>query len=664
MKLMIVESPGKVEKLSEYLGDGWMVAASVGHISDMPLHEIGVEAPHFRPTYYLTERGTTVVDRLKRLVAKASEVVLATDPDREGEAIAWHLEQCLELNNPTRMTFARITKDAIQEALASPRRIDNQLVNAQEARRVLDRLVGYMVSPELSLLTGQKMSAGRVQSPAVRLVVERDRAIAAFRATKHFGASLSFAPAKLNQSPGPDGASWSADWQVVPDFAPEEAPYFLDREFAVWVSETRSVHVVSFEEAPAKRSPPAPFITSTMQQAGSVALGLDPKETMQAAQRLYELGHISYHRTDNPNLAVESLAEIEKLAEALGLQMAEQPRTFKASASAQAGHPAITPTHWELETAGETPAQQALYKLIRIRAIACQLADAKYAERTAKLTDSDPKGGKPLIFVARGRTLTDPGWLKLQAGDSTEEAEDESEPTNAVPVLEVGAVLAVHSGKLVEKTTKAPARYTQASLIKKLESEGIGRPATYASIMDNILTREYVKTDKKFLRSTPTGELVVDSLAGRFGFIDLPFTRTVEEDLDRIAKGEAGYQAVITGVYERLNRELASLKITATPRYPCSECGSPLRRVSGRNGFFWGCSAYPTCSVMLPDESGKPGQKKAVEVSVHKCPQCGKQLIHHVKKGAGGYNFWGCSGYKSGCKSTYEDAQGVPKLPT
>jgi DNA topoisomerase-1 len=648
MKLMIVESSGKIAKLSAILGEGWKVAASVGHVRDLPQKEMGVAAPYFLPRYELTERGADVVNRLKNLARNAEAVYLATDPDREGESISWHLQLCLKLEDPLRITFDEITATAVKASLASPRKIDVNRVAAQEARRVLDRLVGYMVSPQLSDHTGTALSAGRVQSPAVRLVVERERAIRAFTSTHHFSAALIF--------PGNEG-EWSAEWLTKPEFATEEEPYFLDRAFAAKVAEVTTVRVVSSAESQARRSPPPPFITSTLQQAASVVLSLDPKATMDAAQKLYEQGHITYHRTDNPNVSEESLGDIHAEAAKLGLPIAESPRKFKAPDGAQVGHPAITPTHWDIAQAGESPQQQALYKLIRLRSIACQLADARYAVRTARLEAVDLVGRKRVQFEGKGRTLTAPGWLALTAGDQTEDESEKIEPTNPVPLLQPDQELTVARGKLLEKKTKAPSRFTQASLVAKLESEGIGRPATYASIMDNIVRRGYVRADKKFLAPTPTGELVVDALVGKFQFMDLGFTREVEEDLDRIARGELGYRPVVTKVHEQLQRELATLQIGSAAKHPCPQCERPLRRIKGPSGHFWGCTGHPACKATLPDDNGEPGRR---EVSGHNCPDCGKPLVHRLKKGKGGYDFWGCSGYRDGCRVTFPSKDGAP----
>jgi DNA topoisomerase-1 len=651
MKLMIIESPGKIAKLSAILGADWKIAASVGHVRDLPQKEMGVHAPDFRPHYELTERGSGVVAKLKALAKDADAVYLATDPDREGESISWHLQQCLKLPNPLRVTFNEITASAVRQALVKPRSIDVRRVAAQEARRVLDRLVGYMVSPELSNQAGIQLSAGRVQSVAVRLVVERERAIRAFKVTQHYGAALFFAGAKT---------PWRADWVTVPDYVSEDAPYFMDRAFAASVAAVKRVKVLSCDESNARRSPPPPFTTATMQQAASSALGLDPKKAMEVSQKLYEQGHITYHRTDNPNVSDEALPDIFAVATALGLDMADAPRRFKAKEGAQEGHPAITPTHWEVDEAGETPEQKALYKLIRLRAIACQLADAVYAVRTVRLQALDGPGDKPVTFEAKGRALVAEGWLKLLAGDQAEEESDQKEPANPVPQVAVGAALDVERGELLDKKTRPLPRYTQATLIKKLEAEGVGRPATYAAIMDNIMTRGYVRIDKKFLVPTETGELINDSLTGHFEFIEVGFTREVEEDLDRIAQGERAYRAVIQRVYEKLQGELSTMQVSATPKHPCPDCGKALRRRKGNKGFFWGCMGYPGCSVTLPDESGKPGQRKPQTVSDFACEKCGKPLARRVKQGKGGYDFYGCTGFRDGCKATNPTKNGSP----
>lgn len=651
MKLMIIESPGKVKKLSSILGKDWTIAASVGHVRDLPAKAIGVAAPDYKPDYELTERGIGVIKKLAGLVKQADAVYLATDPDREGEAIAWHLKQCLRLKNPIRVAFGEITPKAVKAALNEKGVIDTGLVGAQEARRVLDRLVGYKVSPKLSNQAGRRLSAGRVQSPAVRLVVEREREIAAFTVTQHFGALLRFQG---------EQEAWTAEWLTKPDFVTDDSPYFMDRNFAQAVAGIDAVEVLACDDKTVKRSPPAPFTTSTLQQAASVALGMNPKATMSTAQKLYEQGYITYHRTDNPNISDEAMPDIKAVAEQMGLPLVESMRRFKASADAQAGHPAITPTHWEVESAGDTDEQQALYRLIRVRAIACQLADALYAVRVVRLSATESESGKVLTFEGRGRTLTEKGWLALLDGDQTEE-EKTVEADNPVPVLGVGDSLQVIGGEVLEKATKPPARFTEASLVKKLDSAGIGRPATYAAIMSNIMDRGYVETKQRFLYPTSTGELIVDALVGKFAFVELAFTRDVEKELDRIAEGEANYKDVVAGVAAQLEQELAALHVEGGEVYDCPECGSAMRQIKGKHGLFWGCSSHPECSCTLPDDNGKPGKRKAAATSEFVC-DCGKEkpLVHRHKAGKKGYDFFGCSDYRNGCTKTYKNKGGKP----
>lgn len=674
MKLMIIESPGKRKKLQQILaklqpGVDWRIEASIGHIRDLPARGLedgqivtGIKAD-FTPVYELSERGREVVGKLKKLVKEADEVYLATDPDREGESISWHLQQALSLKSPIRVSFNDINLSKVEAALAAKGLIDIQKVAAQEARRVLDRLVGYMVSPELRRQTGQPLSGGRVQSPAVYLVVIRERQIRAFVKVNHFGVRLIFADAKTGE--------WAAGWKTLPDFTTKENPYFLDKSIADQVAAVKQVMVEACEQTEAKRSPPAPFTTSLLQQAASNALRFKPKKTMEVAQKLYEQGHITYMRTDNPNIGEESMDELRAVASALGLEVVKERRTFKAKDGAQEGHPAITPSHWDVVEAGETPDEQALYKLIRLRAIASQLADARYDVRKATLRAKDPIDGKPVRFEATGRTLTYKGWLELLADDTAEEKDDddaeEEAANNPVPSLEVGQILTVHQGKLLAKATKAPPRYTEASLVKALEAEGIGRPATYAAIMDNITSRSYVEPAGRFLQPTALGELIVDSLVGNFEFIQLGFTKDLEDDLDRIANGKAAYRAVIQKLYLKLKEEIEAQQIKVPTKvkevevFPCPECGKDLRRIpKGANGPFWGCSAHPECSVTLPDNNGKPGQRKVVELSNFACAKCGKPLIHREKKGKGGFDFWGCSGFKDGCKTAYPNIKGKP----
>ena len=592
-KLLILESPGKVKKVQEFLGSGWKVAASVGHVRDLPVKEMGVTAPDFKPHYIPTDRGKDVLSRLAGMVKNAEEVYLATDPDREGEAIAWHLQEALKLKNAKRVTYSEITEAAIRDALSRPRSINMALVAAQEGRRVLDRFCGYMVSGPLSNTVGEKLSAGRVQSPAVRLVVEREKEIKAFSSTTHYGAELTFE----NVDNITDG--WKATLLVKP-WLENDQEYLLDKALAEKASVLRSLEVIDCKELESRAAPPAPFTTSTLQQAASSSLKFAPKQTMQLAQRLYEQGAITYMRTDSPNLSQEAVHAIRAYCGAKSWPLVETPRKWKSKEGAQEAHEAIRPTHIGAEEAGETEDEKKLYSLIRLRSLACQLEDAVYAVRTLQLGANVE--GKPALFEAKGRTMLSQGWKILaDAKSSPHEGEEENEPSNPVPAMKPGTKATALAGAITTKKTKPAPRFTEASLISELEKRGIGRPSTYAAIIDTISSRKYVTTEKRFLVPTPLGEKIVSGLCGHFSFIEYDFTRSMEQSLDDIAEGKAEYCAVISVAYDQLSQEVQSF-------------------------------AKATGKV---------------------CPKCGKLMVHRVKKsgrdGKGGYDFWGCTGWPE-CK--------------
>ena len=591
-KLLILESPGKVKKVQEILGSGWKVAASVGHVRDLPVKEMGVAAPDFKPQYLPTDRGKEVLARLAGMVKNAEAVYLATDPDREGEAIAWHLQDALKLKDAKRVTYSEITEKAIRAALDAPRSIDMALVAAQEGRRVLDRFCGYMVSGPLSNVAGEKLSAGRVQSPAVRLVVEREREIKGFHSTTHYGVELTFESLD-NITDG-----WKAAWVVKPWLA-DGQEYMLDKALAEKVSVLRTLDVLGCQESESRAAPPAPFTTSSLQQASSNALKFTPKRTMELAQRLYEQGAITYMRTDSPNLSQEAVEAFRTYCESQGWPLVEKPRTWKSKEGAQEAHEAIRPTHIEQEDAGETVDEKALYRLIRLRSLACQLEDAVYAVRVLQLgTDLD---GRQTLFEAKGRTLVSQGWKVLTATDQAEDGEDApQEPENSVPAMKPGTKATALSGALLTKKTKPAPRFTEASLIRELEKRGIGRPSTYAAIIDTIASRGYVKTEKRFLVPTPLGEKVVDTLRGNFAFVEYAFTKGMEQSLDDIAEGKAEYLSVIAAAHAQLEQELTAFaKITGKV---CPKCGKPMvHRMKkagkdGKGGYdFWGCTGWPEC---------------------------------------------------------------------
>lgn len=658
--LLIIESPGKKKKLESILGASYVVHASFGHIRDLPEKELGVAAPDYKPKYVVSDaRSKETIAKLKKAAEGADRVLLATDPDREGEAIAWHVAQELKIKNPQRVTYQEITDKAVKAAVAAPRALDMNLVHAQEARRVLDRLVGYEVSPALSDKAGLRLSAGRVQSPAVRLVVERERAIRAFKATTHFGAELTF-------------GAWKATWETKPHRV-DGSEYLMDQALATAAAAVRDVRVTDFADTQTKKAPPAPFTTSTLQQRAQAALKFKPKKTMEVAQKLYEQGVITYMRTDSPNLSDEACAEIAAYANANGLPLAEKRRKWKAKGNAQEAHEAIRPAHVEDLDAGETEDEKALYKLIWSRAVASQLADATFAVRTATLVSASPIAGDVhATYIGRGRTLTDKGWKALYDEPDDEEDED-NDAANPVPELTIDAGLRAEKGEVLTKTTKAPARYTLATLVKELETNGIGRPATYAAILENITQREYITEDKKgYLSATLTAEKIVDSLVTTFQFIELDYTRDLEGDLDEIAEGKKSYRDVVATAHQQLAGEIGKMGTGET--HACPECGKAMRRKSGKNGAFWGCSGYPDCKTTLPDADGKPGERivKAPAPAtpagtVFNCADCGKPLRRNTRTAANdpkgkGWDFYGCTGYPV-CKKTYKvDGEGSPIL--
>ena len=657
--LVIVESPKKVKTIGPILGPRYTVMASVGHVRDLPPKDMGIDPVSFALSYEATERGRSVLAKLKAAAKEADGVILATDPDREGEAISWHLAESLNLKNPQRVTFTAITKDKILAAFAAPRALDMQRVHAQEARRALDRIIGYRVSPALSEATGQKLGAGRVQSPAVRLIVDLERIIGAFKSTQHYGAELIFT--------NDDATKWKAQFDTKPHLAPGET-YLLDDKLAKLAAAVRNVTVAEYSDSEEGKAPDAPFTTSTMQKAAGQRLKLKPKETMQLAQKLYEQGAITYHRTDAPNMDEEGIADIAAYAQGAGLKLADKPRKWKAKDGAQEGHEAIRPTQAANLDCGEDDAEKALYRLIWQRAVASQLANAVYAVRTVRLAGDAE--GTPVSFKATGKTLLSPGWQAVYAEDAADEDDEKDETSsNPIPALTVDDALVASDGRVLTKKTKPPVRYKLPTLVMEMEKLGIGRPSTYAAILDNIMAREYITEDKKgYLLPSSIGEILRDGLVDRFAFIDLDYTRGLEDQLDQIAEGQASYHDVVSAAWASLDDELANLEAANLPvAHPCPTCAKALRRIKGAHGFFWSCSDRE-CKTTLPDAKGKPGERKAPPAPTGiDCPKCGTELAHRVgtskpvKRGMKPrpYDFYSCTSPK--CDAKYNTgADGKP----
>ncbi|GAB6042257.1 type I DNA topoisomerase [Endothiovibrio diazotrophicus] len=674
-KLMIVESPTKAREIAAWLGAEWTVRASLGHIADLPERAMGVEPPNYRPQYVFTERGRKTVANLLPL-AKAAEVIyIATDPDREGESIAYHVVAALGLDERyQRVTFNAINERAVKTALARPRRIDLALVRAADARRVLDRLVGYRVSPALGRAAGTRgLSAGRVQSPALRLVVEREEAIERFRPTDHFGVTLSFES---------DGMPWSARWDSTPLLQDGET-YWLDRPFAERVAALRALRIIGIERREARRKPPPPFTTSTLLQAAANALGLGAEEGMRLAQALFEGGGphgglITYHRTDQPNLSDEGVeaARAWLLTHGQGALLPDTPHTWKAPAGAQEAHEAIRPLDFAVERiepgqlnhvkrAADREAAAALYRLIWERAVACQMTAAVDEVTTVELESLQPIEEHTPRFVARGRVERVAGWRSLTRDHALEDEADEATPP--LPRLEEGAEPTAHSGTVTEHRTQPPPRYTEAALNRKLEELGIGRPSTYASIMTTLHRREYVSAGKKRgkgaapLTPTERGRAVVTMLREAFRFMDYRFTAEMEARLDRIAQGQGDYARMAAEIDDDLEASIPRIRPVVLDKdatraeivkQTCPECGQPLALRNGKKGKFLGCTAYPDCrhtEPWLSDEERK-----------HPCPADGCDGYLRKRTGAKGA-FWGCSRYPA-CKETRPDEHGRPGL--
>lgn len=585
MKLLIVESPAKAKTISKYLDGKYTVKASVGHIRDLPKSNkkaIDIEGG-FIPHYEISPGKEEVVSEIKALAKKADEVILATDPDREGEAIAWHIAEATGLKNPKRVVFHEITKEAILEAMEHPRGIDQNLRYAQEARRVLDRLVGYDLSGLIWKKVRYGLSAGRVQSPALRIIMEREREIRAFKSHAFWVITADMKtkagiPLSLTCSKEP------TDKKEVDDIIARAKKHDWE--------------ITDIEESTVKRSPKAPFITSTLQQAASSRLGFTPSRTMMIAQRLYEAGHISYMRTDSTNLSKVALGQIAQIVEKnYGKKYLEFRTYAKKSKNAQEAHEAIRPSYITTESAGANDEQKKLYKLIWQRTVASQMADAELLRTkiTANITtDKLPE------FQVNGSRVLFPGWLSADPDARGEDVE--------LPKLTKGDELDLKEIRSEEKATQPPPRYSEAGLVKELEKRGIGRPSTYASIIRTIEERGYVEKENKALKPTDTGDVVSSFLEENFmEYINDSFTAEMEDSLDDIASGQKEYLATLRKFYtpflKAVKAKEKTAKITtlgdADAKYKCPKCGSDMIIKLGRNGKFLSCSTYPDCDGAL-----------------------------------------------------------------
>ena len=626
MKLVIVESPTKAKTISQYLGEDFLVRSSYGHVRDLPKSELGIDVEKdFEPEYIVPTKAKKNLSTLKKEAAKADVVILATDEDREGEAIAWHLVQALGLNKAKtkkpieRIVFHEITKSAIMGALQEPREILSDLVDAQQARRVLDRLVGYKLSPVLWKRYWRGLSAGRVQSVAVRLMVEREREIEKFKPEEYWSII-----AQLQAVEGPvfsAGLSESHGKAVEKLSIPNEtaAKEIVDSlTGAPWT-------VKAVERKEASRMPHAPFTTSTLQQEASRRLRYSSRQTMMFAQGLYEAGYITYMRTDSVNLSEQSLADAAKAITSTYGAKYHKRRKFKTkSKNAQEAHEAVRPTDPamapETLAAALTPQQAKLYDLIWRRFMASQMADALFDAATIDVAAGD------YGFRATGSVITFDGWLKMYPS-SVEES--------VLPAVKEGESLTLKELLTEQHFTKPPARFNEASLIKTLEKEGIGRPSTYASIISTILKRGYVEKDRsRAFHPTETGTQVNDFLVEQFPrIVDVQFTSRMEDELDEIARGERKWVPVIREFYDPFAKDLKEktkqaqaakeAEVEQTDKI-CEKCGSPMIVKRGRFGKFIACSNFPTCKNVLKE----PKEQKEVEKVGRVCPQDGGELVY------------------------------------
>lgn len=668
--LVIVESPGKIKALSKYLGKDYTVMASMGHVRDLPKSKMGIETEKdFKPQYIVSPDKKKVIKDLKAKIGDKTEVWIATDEDREGEAIGWHLVHALKLPHPNktkRIVFHEITEPAILEAIQSPRTLDLNKVDAQQARRILDRLVGYELSPLLWKKIKYGLSAGRVQSVAVRLVVEREREIDAFKPEEYWSIEGLFTPekgkeefvAKLTKHKG----------KAIKPGSEAESMAILDAlKGADYV-------ITDIEKKTVKRNPAPPFTTSTLQQEAARKLGFSVKKTMTLAQKLYEgvdlkTGHeglITYMRTDSVNLSATALSQAKKLiTDEFGKEFAlEKPRYYKGRKGAQEAHEAIRPTLLtrkpEALVAYLEKDALKLYELIWKRTVACQMAEALLDKVGVDIEAED------YTFRATGQTIQFAGFFQVYMEGKDEDEEQEDNDENLLPELEKGEHPKLKKIIPNQHFTKPPARYTEASLVKKLESEGIGRPSTYAPTISTIQTRGYIVKEQKALKPTDTGMLVNDFLVEHFPqILDYKFTVRMEDMLDEIEEGKEEWEEEIKDFYGPFHQlvekkmETVSKEDVTTQESDeiCELCGRPMVIKFGRFGKFLSCTGFPECKEAKPlkegtneidEEKEKETEALEKEYAGKKCPKCGKNMV--VKTGRFG-NYLACEDYPT-CKST------------
>ncbi|MGD0624672.1 MAG: type I DNA topoisomerase [Thermodesulfobacteriota bacterium] len=659
--LVIVESPAKARTLSSYLKDDFVIKASVGHVKDLPHSRLGVDIENgFTPQYQVIKGKIKILKEIKNAAEKAKTIYLATDPDREGEAIAWHIAE--ELKRPPgtirRVLFNEITARSVREAILRPERLNQDKFEAQQARRILDRLVGYLISPVLWDKVRRGLSAGRVQSVAVRLLCEREKEIHSFVPQEYWTLQ-----ALLEGSAPP---SFKATLARV-DSKKAEIRNQGEAQAILQDLDHLSFSVKEIERKERRKYPPPPYITSQLQQEAWRKLRFTAKKTMSLAQRLYEgvelgpegpVGLITYMRTDSVRISAEALQEVRQfIAEKFGPEyLPEKPNVYKSRKTAQEAHESIRPTSLKYDPAAVksflNKDQLALYELIWNRFVACQMNPAVYDQ-----TLVDIQAGK-YLFRATGSILLFPGFMALYIETADENVAGEDQE-GRLPELTVGEVLKLLGLTPDQHFTQPPPRYTEATLIKELEEKGIGRPSTYATILDNIQEREYVAKEKGRLYPTELGCLVTDLLVENFpDILDVQFTAQMEDELDKVEEGHLPWVQVLEDFYdpfqknlEKAKLEMQDVKGKGVPTdLKCEKCGAPMVIKLGRNGQFLACSNYPQCKNTKEFQRNEAGAIEIVEGKIvqETCEKCGAPML--IKTGRFG-KFLACSNYPQ-CKNT------------
>ena len=637
MNLLIVESPSKAKTIGKYLGKDYTVVASVGHVRDLPKsnkNAIDIEGG-FVAKYQTIPGKETVISSIKSLAKKRDTILLATDPDREGEAIAWHLVEACGLKDPKRVLFHEITETGIKEALTHPRLIDQNLRRAQEARRVLDRLVGYDLSGLIWKKVRYGLSAGRVQSPALHIIALREREISAFIPETFWRLSGAFLTEKK---------------EILELLCSEEPREQSRTEEILNLARTKEWEVIEVKETEVVRNPLPPFTTSTLQQTASSRLGFSPSNTMRLAQKLYEAGHITYMRTDSVTLSEEAIGNISVAVKTAFGENSLQVRQFKTkSKNAQEAHEAIRPTSF-----GKLPKlpddQLKLYRLIRTRTMASQMIPAELLRTKVSANTTDRAVPD---FSVTGSRLVTPGWLAADPDARKDDVE--------LPKLSPGEHLTLQEVRDEQKETEPPKRYSEAGLVKELEKRGLGRPSTYASIIKTLLDRQYVEKEGRSLKATETGDVVDGFLSEHFpDVVSDTLTAAMENELDEIADGKREYAKTLADFYGPFSKEVkekdkSTGKAThlgeADEIHKCPTCGASMVIKLGRSGKFLSCSKYPECSGALTMEGKEiEGPKPTGE----KCPDCESDLVE--REGRYG-KFISCSNYPK-CKYIKKDESG------